>query len=89
MDASPKLVRRKDVLWRSFNGLLVVGPQDGEPTAFSGSASLVWHLLETATTLVDLTTTLAHTTGASLEVVRCDLEGLLAEFQRIRVVDLC
>lgn len=89
MRSSVEFMRRKDVLCRSFDGLLVVAPQSGEPTAFSGSASLVWSLLEKPIRLADLVVTITRSTGASPEVVRLDLEGLLAEFQRIQVVETC
>jgi hypothetical protein len=70
--------RRTDVVWRVAPGFLALSREGRDVTAVHGPAADVWELLAEPTSGDHIATTLAARYAAPTEVVRRDIEALLA-----------
>ncbi|HEX6393040.1 MAG TPA: PqqD family protein [Acidimicrobiales bacterium] len=89
MSHEHRWVRSPGTLWRSSSGTLVVLPQEGDdptPLVVSGSAALVWGLLATPVTLVELADRLSQLCDASADVIARDLAPVLDQLNAAAAV---
>jgi len=69
-----------DVLFRSAGPDVLVAPPDGDEfELLSGTAGVVWRLLETPTTIAELVDVLAELYGTTAETVAADVRPLIDE----------
>ena len=82
-------VRSPETLWRCASGTLVILPQEGDnptPLVVSGSAALVWDLLATPITLVELSDRLSQLCDANADVIARDLAPVLDQLNAAAAV---
>lgn len=73
--------RADNVLWRAIPGYLVVATVDGTPSEVFGPGSEIWTLLAEPISVDDLVAAMAIQYSTSPDVVRADVEQLLAQLQ--------
>ena len=72
------VVRAPSVLWRrTFDRVILLGPDDDEVQTLLGTGVDVWDLLSAPRSVESISAALAERFGADPHVVRSDLEDLL------------
>jgi len=90
--AAVRWVRRPFLLSREIAGIVVLAHPEidgGDPITITSPGSVVWGLLDTPSTLEELTDLIADGFDADPKVVRSDLEALLAQLVEQRMVIRC
>lgn len=76
--AEQRFVRADEVLWRDSGHVLVLARVDGYAVTLTGPGGAVWDVFERPRTLDEASAALAAVFGVDADVVRGDLEPLLA-----------
>lgn len=80
------LVRRGDVLWRSAPGFLALCTVDGRVTTVSGSADVIWALLDSPASMGALVTAVADVYDVAPEVVSADIGATIESLRALGCV---
>ena len=85
-DASDRLVRSPNVLWRRTLRGVLLRPPGGELLLLDGSGWMVWDALASGTSLSQLSERLAAQTGEDAAVIGDDVRGVLEKLARMGAV---
>ena len=79
--------RSSEVLSReTIDGVVLLGPDGGEPFLVEGVGALIWGMLADASTLGELSDEVARITGGDPEVVNAGIAAFLDDLLTHRVV---